>query len=131
MADDDWPEVVRNLSQARAVWKRMTRILSREGTELQVSVFFFKAVVQVVLLFGSETWVVTPPYGQSTGGFQDQVAQQLTGRLTQQKTERKWEYTLAATAREEAGFQMMEQYIRRLQSTVAQYIATRSLLDLC
>ena len=113
MADDDWPAVVRNLSRARAVWKRMTRILSREGAELQVSVFFFKAVVQVVLLFGSETWVVTPPYGQSTGGFQDQVAQQLTGRLTQQKTERKWEYTLAATAREEAGFQMMEQYIRR------------------
>ena len=50
-ADDDWPAVVRNLSRAREVWKRMTRILSREGIELQVSVFFFKAVVQVVLLF--------------------------------------------------------------------------------
>ena len=28
----------------------------------------FKAVVQVVLLFGSETWVVTPPHGQGPGG---------------------------------------------------------------
>ena len=53
--DDDWPVVVSNLSRARAVWKRMTRILIRKGAELQVYVFFFKAVVQVVLLFGSET----------------------------------------------------------------------------
>ena len=30
-ADDDCPEVVRNLYWARAVWKRMTITLSREG----------------------------------------------------------------------------------------------------
>ena len=78
------------MSQARAVWKRMTRILSREGAELQVSVFFFKAVVQDMLIFGSETWVVTPRMGRVMGDFQDQVAQRLTGRIKQQKTERKW-----------------------------------------
>ena len=36
-----------------------------------------------------------------------------------------------ATAREEAGFLTMEEYIRRRQDTVTQYIATQSLLDLC
>ena len=41
VADNDWPVVVRNLSRARAVWKRMTRILSREGAEPRVSGFFF------------------------------------------------------------------------------------------
>ena len=35
------------------------------------------------------------------------------------------------TAREKAGFLTMEEYIRQRQNTVAQYIATRSLLDLC
>ena len=90
MADDDWPVVVRNLSQARAVWKRMTRILSREGAELQVYVFFFKAIVQEMLIFVSETWFFTPRMGRVMGGFQDQVAQRLTGRIKQQKTERKW-----------------------------------------
>ena len=72
-ADDDWPVGVSNLSQARAVWKRMTRILIREGAELQVSVFFFKSVVQDMLIFGSETWVVTPRIGRALGGFQDQL----------------------------------------------------------
>ena len=38
----------------------MTRILSRKGAGPQVSVFFFVAVVQSVLILGKETWVVTP-----------------------------------------------------------------------
>ena len=50
--DDDWPAVIRNLEKARAVWRRMTRILIREGEMLRVSTFFFKSVVQSVLLFG-------------------------------------------------------------------------------
>ena len=36
------------------------KIHSREGEEPRVSVFFFKVVAQAVLLFGAETWVVTP-----------------------------------------------------------------------
>ena len=38
----------------------MTRILSWEGEDPKVSGLFFKAVVQVVLLLGEETWVLTP-----------------------------------------------------------------------
>ena len=34
-------------------------------------------------------------------------------------------------ARAEAGFEMMEAYIQQSKNTVAQYIATRSLMDLC
>ena len=40
-AYDDWPEVVKNLYQARAVWRRMTLILSREGAAPRVSVSLF------------------------------------------------------------------------------------------
>ena len=38
----------------------MLRILIREGGGLKVLGHFIKAVVTVVLLFGSETWVLTP-----------------------------------------------------------------------
>ena len=125
-ADDDWPAVVSNLSQERVVSKSMTRILGREAAEPQVSSFFFKAVVQAVLLF-----VVTPCTGRELRGFQGQVARRIMGHLPRRKSERKWTYTLAARAREDAGFQTIEEYIRRRQNMVAQYIATRSLLDLC
>ena len=103
-ADDDWPVVVSNLSQARAVWKRMTRILSREGAEPRLSGFFFKSVVPVVLLFDSETWVVTHCMVRALGGFQYQLTRRLTGRILRQKPDLKWGYTLVAAAREKTGF---------------------------
>ena len=59
-ADDDWPAVVSNLSRVRAVLKKMTIILSREEAEPRVSLFLFKSIVQEVLIFLFETWVVTP-----------------------------------------------------------------------
>ena len=74
----------------------MTRILIREGSEPWVSGFFFKAVVQAVLLFGSDTCLVIPRMGMSLGGFQDHVKRQLMGQIPQNKTDGKWEYTLAA-----------------------------------
>ena len=46
----------------------MTRILVREWEDPWVSGFVFKAVVQEVLLFGSDTWVVTPLMGRDLGG---------------------------------------------------------------
>ena len=70
-------------------------------------------------------WLVNPHMGRIMGGLQEQVGRSLTGRIPQRKLDRKWEYTSEATEREEAGFQMAEEYIRRRQNTVAQYIDTR------
>ena len=98
----------------------MSRILSREGAKPRVFGFFFKAVVQAVLIFGLDTWVVTPGMGKALGGFHTQVMRRLTVRLPLRTLDRKWRYTSAATDREEAGFLTMEEYIRRRQNTVAQ-----------
>ena len=52
----------------RAVWKRITRTLSREGEETQVSGLFFKTMVQGVFIFGLDTWAFIPCMGRSLGG---------------------------------------------------------------
>ena len=129
-ADNDWLLLLNNLFRARAVWRRTTRILGREGAALWVSVFFDNSVVQAVFLFGSETWVVIPRLGKALVGFQAQVARRLAVPLPQRTPEGKCTYTLVETAREEAEFLTMEEYIRRRQNIVAQYIATWSLLYL-
>ena len=130
-ADDNWPAVVQNLTKARAVWRRMIRILSREGESPRVSIFFFKYFVQSVLIFGAETWVVTPCMGQVLGGFQDQVTGRLTGRPPWRQSDGKWDYTSVEAMGAEAGFETMETYIRRRKNTVAQYISTQLFLGLC
>ena len=52
-ADENWPAVIENLAKAWLVWRRMMRILSRERARPRVYGFFFKAIVQSVLLFDS------------------------------------------------------------------------------
>ena len=130
-SDDDWLEVIRNLGKAREVWKRMVRILSGVGARPHVYRFFFKDVVQSVLLFGAETWVMNPCMGWALRGFQDQVERRLMGNLLWKRGDGKWDHTSADAAREEVGLETMETYIWKKQNTVAQYIATLSLLDLC
>ena len=82
----------------------MPHIISREGAAPRVSGLFYKAVVQSIMLFGAETWVVTPRMGKALGGVQNQVTIRLTGRLPQRIPEGRWRYTSAAASREEAGF---------------------------
>ena len=41
---------------------------------------FFKAVTQTVLLFGAETWVLTPRMERALSSFQHRVAQRITGK---------------------------------------------------
>ena len=65
---DAWPELVGNLHNARKIWVRLLIILRREGANPKVSGMFFKAVMQAVLLFGLEMWVMTPAWDGTLGG---------------------------------------------------------------
>ena len=77
--DDDWPAVAGNLVKARKIWGRLARILSREGSDKMVLGNFFKAVVQAVILFGSETWVLTPRIERALESFMHGAARRITG----------------------------------------------------
>ena len=68
-SDNDWSEVVGNLWKAWKKWGRISRILGRERVDAQISGTFFKSVICAVLIFGSETWVLTPPHAPYSGRF--------------------------------------------------------------
>ena len=96
------------MARAKTVWSSMPRILIREVATPWVSSFYFKAVIQAVLLFGAETWVVTPPHGKGPGGVQTQLERRITGQLPRRKTYGTWRYTSMAASREAVGFLIME-----------------------
>ena len=52
--DDNWLEVVVNLGKSKNSWGQLSQILSLEGADPKVSEHFYKAVLQVVLLFRAE-----------------------------------------------------------------------------
>ena len=84
-ADDDLPEVLGDLRKVRKSWSRMDMILRQEGVIPRVLGVFFKAVVKEVLLFGSNTWVLTPRMGRSLGSFHHRVSRWITGRQQKQQ----------------------------------------------
>ena len=129
--DDDWPEVAGNLAKARKSWGRLQGILSRGSATKRVSGNFFKAVVQQVLLFGAERWVVTPMMERALSAFIHGATRRLTGRQPRKGRDGKWYYPSLEGAMKEAGLTNVRTSINRRQNTVAQYIATRPLLDIC
>ena len=49
-----------NLRRAQEKWGLLVNLLSREGADRRTTGFFNVELVKSVLLFGSETWVMTP-----------------------------------------------------------------------
>ena len=60
-------------------------------------------VDQAVLMYESETWLMTPHIGGNLGGFRHRVAFRLTGQQPQRGINVIWRYPLLAEAMEEAG----------------------------
>ena len=68
-----------NLSKARKQWARIAHVLSRTGASPRTSSMFYKAVVQSVLLYGSETWTLSATMLKVLRGFHNRVARKLSG----------------------------------------------------
>ena len=73
------PEVVHNLRKAQKKWEWLSQVLRREGVDAWMSGLFYVMVVQVVFLYGSETWVMYPHIGRGMGRSHPRVVHSLTG----------------------------------------------------
>ena len=92
---------------------------------------FYKAVVQAVLLFGSDIWFVIPFIGRTIGGFHHRLDFCLTGKQPRRGTYRIWRYPPLGELVVESGLEWVYNYVSCLHNTVAQYIIDRPIRDLC
>ena len=100
-------------------WAKMLRILGWEGGNMQLLGAFFKAVVQKVLLFVSDTWVITPHTGRGLGGVPSKGGPKEHGKSSMEASERK--LGVPPLWRRQCGRQIWR---------VAQYISARPIMDL-
>ena len=68
-AEYDRTAVVRSLRRARQKWAQLTRILSREGAYSQALGQIYLVVVQLIMMYGLYTWVLTPLMKRVLGGL--------------------------------------------------------------
>ncbi len=128
--DNDLPAVEQNLRKARQKWGRIGRILSKESAKPRVMASFYKAIIQSVLLYGAESWVISKRTLSKLWSFHRRCARYITGMHIRENSDGSWtcpsEETLVA-----AGLWTVEEYIRRRRSTVMTYAIERSIYRRC
>ena len=77
--DSDTPAIRRNLKRARAAWGRLSTVIAKESVPPPVAGMFYQAVVAAVLLYGSESWVLSAYDLRALEGFHVECARRLTG----------------------------------------------------
>ena len=103
----------------------------REGADAWTSGIIYGAVVQAVMMYGLETWVMTPCIGRFWGGFHHRVVLRMTGRQPHIGRDGGWVYPLLEDTMTEAVLQEVETYVSCIYKKVAHFIATRPIMDLC
>ena len=78
------------------------------------------AVVQVVLLFGSETWVLTPRLEKSLEGFHHRAVWRMAGMGPKRQCDGTWVYKPIEAALAMVGMEEIGAYIERRQNTITQ-----------
>ncbi len=72
--DDDAQAIRAQLRKALATWARVGKVLWGENMSPTVAAKFYLAVVQAILLYGSETWVISPQTMARLEGFHIRAA---------------------------------------------------------
>ena len=109
----------------------MTRVLIREGEDAWNLGHIYLEVVQLVIIYKSETCTTTLRMGMVWGRFHHRVAYSLTGWKPRRGRYRVWVYPPLKDAILEAGLQEVEAYVYCCQNKVTQFIVARPIMELC
>jgi hypothetical protein len=130
--DDDIQAVRSQLCKARRTWARVGQVLRKENTPPRVSTKFYKAIVQSGLLYGSETWVLSPAVMARLEGFHICVAYRMAKEHTPCRgMNDQWTYPPSKKVLEECGMHTIRHYIDVRRETIAKYVVGRTILAEC
>jgi len=134
--DDDIQAIRAQLRKTRGTWARVGQVLRAENAPPRIATKFYKALVQAVLLHGSETWVLSTAALATlealVEGFHICAAYRMAVRHKPRRGPgNMWVYPKSKDVLEECGMSTLEEYITIRRQTIAVYVATRPLLIEC
>ncbi len=133
LQDDDDVQAVRNqLCKRHGTWARIGQVLRRENAPPRISAKFYKAIVQSVLLYGSETWVLSPAVMARLEGFHICAAYWMVKRhVPRRGPNLQRVYPSSEAVLEECGMHTIQHYIDVQRETIAKYVVGRSIFAEC
>ena len=79
---------------------------------------FYMAIVQAVLLYGADLWVITEKNWKKLRSFHNHALRHMTGKHIIKKDENTWEYPCHSDLQWECGLFSIETYIERRRGTL-------------
>ena len=87
---------------------------------MRVSEMFYREVVQAVLLFGTDNWVLLAEISRKLKGVHVGFLRHVTGQKANWQRDGTWRSASAAGVQMEAGTKTLETYIDKQQETVSE-----------
>jgi hypothetical protein len=129
--DNDTAAVEANLVKARNRWARVRKVLVQNGANPKHMVSFYLTIIQAILLYGAETWVLSDAMERKLSSFHNRCARYLTHMPIHQSPEGTWIVPSTAQVLKCAKLLPIQEYIRKRRETVKKYAITREILTLC
>ena len=126
--NNDWLAIKNNMNKAKQRWSHVRKILVRDNANRKTMAYFYKAVVQSVLLYGSETWVPSSIMMRKLNAFHNKIARNIMNRNIQPdpNDESNWIYPDMKEVLKDAGLFTIEEYIERRRKTVLNFAQSNS-----
>ena len=96
----------------------------------KVSDKFYRVVVQAVLLFGVDIWVLTETIMQRLEGANVSLQQQFTHKQVERWRDGSW-WQVTSEKKQGAGTKTLRTYVDRKQAKLAEWVDTRPIFDVC
>ena len=129
-SDDKWPALRHNVGKAHIVWSRLGKLLRREGVDSQMSAMFYRAVLQAVLIFGEETWVLLTEISRKLEGMHVGFLRQVMGQKSKRQREGTRRSVVEVGVIKESETHTLWLYIDKRQATVAKWVVLRPILEI-
>ena len=120
--DADTQPMRLNLKKAWGVLARVLHVLRAENAPPLTYGRFYKATVQAVLLYGSETWSLSPSSLKGLEGFHIWAAWQMSGLRPEKRPNGSWTYPRSKDVLKAAGLETISHYMDVCWQTVANFI---------
>jgi hypothetical protein len=129
--DNDECAVNRQIDRAKKTWGRVGKVLSARGVHCRTMGYFYKAIVQAVLLYGSETWTITDAVMKKLRSFHARVARYICKRHIRPLPDGTWHLPPTSEVLEECGLFTIDEYICKRRSTVMNFVRDRDVFERC
>ncbi len=129
--DNNARAVQGNLKKAHAVWSRLSRMIRAENASSRACGIFYKATVQSILLFGSETWNLSQLSLKLLEGFHIRAAWRMAGKRPMKLPDDTWTYPNLAQVLKDVGLKTVAHYIAVCWQHIVNNIVNKPIFTTC